>query len=80
MADRAPWTSPSDLAEYAFCPRAHYYRQHRTAPETSSSAAGVRTHERRLSSERWRDEHAGAGWLALGVGLGLLALAVYLWH
>jgi CRISPR/Cas system-associated exonuclease Cas4 (RecB family) len=80
VGDRRDWTSPSDLAEFAFCPRAHYYRQRLEAPETPATAAGERDHERRLGAERWRDEHGALAWLAVVAGLALLGLAGFLWR
>jgi hypothetical protein len=70
------WTTPSDLAEYAFCPRAHYYRKTREAPPTRSAEAGTAYHRRRLGSERWRAEHPGAAWIALLAGAALVAAAL----
>ena len=76
MADQRPWTTPSALAEYVFCPRAHFYRLHGEAPGSVEAAAGATYHRRRLSSERWRDEHRRIPWLAVVVGLGFVAVAV----
>ena len=75
MEREGPWTTPSDLAEYTFCPRAHYYRRQQEEPRTPAAAAGESYHRRRLSAERWRDEHPALLWLALAVGLVLLAVA-----
>jgi hypothetical protein len=69
------WSSASELAEYSFCPRAHFYHRQGEPPATRASAAGVRYHATALGSERWRDRHAGAAWAAVAVGLLLLALA-----
>jgi hypothetical protein len=70
------WTTPSDLAEYAFCPRAHFYRRHGEAPPSAEAVAGESYHRRRLSSERWRDEHRSVPWVAVAAGVLLLAVAV----
>jgi CRISPR/Cas system-associated exonuclease Cas4 (RecB family) len=75
VARERSWTTPSDLAEYTFCPRAHYFRRHGEAPSSPASEAGVAYHARQLGSERWREEHPLAPWLAVVVGVGLLALA-----
>lgn len=69
------WSTPSDLAEYAFCPRAHHYRLHGEAPTSRSAEAGETYHARRLSAERWRAEHRSAPWLAVLAGLVAIALA-----
>ncbi|HYB63224.1 MAG TPA: hypothetical protein VEE86_02230 [Thermoplasmata archaeon] len=76
MADEPPWTTPSALGEYAFCPRAHFYRLRADPPPSRASVAGETYHARRLSSERWRDEHRAIPWLAVAVGVGLVAIAV----
>jgi len=78
VAEDPRWTTPADLAEYAYCPRAHYYRRNGTAPETPAAAAGTAYHRRRLGSERWRDEHPGLPWAVVALGALLLALAVLL--
>lgn len=72
------WTSPSDLADYAYCPRSHFYRHHPpaqgpTRASQRSALGGVRYHERVLRAERHRAERAGAYW---GVLLAGVALAV----
>lgn len=76
MTDEGLWTTPSDLAEYTFCPRAHFYRRHGEAPRSRAAASGDAYHRRHLSGERWRDEHRLAPWLAVAAGVGLLAIAV----
>ena len=76
MADGPPWTTPSALGEYAFCPRAHFYRQHEESAPTPEATEGQAFHRRQLSSERWRDEHPRIPWLAVACGVGLVVLAV----
>ena len=78
MADRRPWTSPSDLAEFVFCRRAHFYRQRAEAPTTPAMVAGDRFHRRRLASELWRESHPAVPWLAIGLGLVLCLAALLL--
>jgi CRISPR/Cas system-associated exonuclease Cas4 (RecB family) len=70
------WTTPSELAEYAFCPRAYHYRQTEGPRSTFETDRGTAFHERELGRERWRDEHRLAPWIALLVGVALLAAAV----
>ncbi|HEV2166581.1 MAG TPA: hypothetical protein VGS23_06385 [Thermoplasmata archaeon] len=70
--DPPPWASVSDLSEYAFCPRAQWYRHH--PPEAPADEAAVRSarlgevyHHRALSRVRHREERTAP--------LALLALA-----
>jgi hypothetical protein len=77
QSDRPSWVSVSDLAEYAYCPRAQWYRAH--PPDAPPSRAAVRSaergavyHDRRLSAVRGR-EARGPGW-----GIGALALGLLL--
>lgn len=86
MAGPGTWSSPSDLAEWAYCPRAHFYR-HRTPPGTTNAVVrarrrrGIVYHARALGAERRRAEHARAYALAVGLGLALVALGVVvLWR
>lgn len=84
MASRGGFTTPSDLAEYAYCPRAHYYRHHpppegRTAESTAGSRAGERYHRRVLSAERRRAERGKAYWAGALVGVALLAGGIAAW-
>jgi CRISPR/Cas system-associated exonuclease Cas4 (RecB family) len=73
------WTSVSDLAEYAYCPRALYYRYHPPpeGPEPSeeeSAHRGERYHRRTARAVRWRDRAlpAAVGLIAAGTLLLLL--------
>jgi len=71
------WVSASDLADYAYCPRSHWYRHHppRGGPSRSSersAADGVRYHHRVLTAERHRAERGAAYWAVLLVGVLLL--------
>ncbi|MHB1435472.1 MAG: hypothetical protein ACYCPN_01610 [Thermoplasmata archaeon] len=73
MEPETPYASASDLAEYAYCERAHYYRSigAPVAPGSSARArAGQRHHARRLGAEARRESRG-----ALYVGLLLLGLA-----
>ncbi len=73
MPDRDGWTSPSELAEYAFCPRAWHYRTTRgPAPASASSNAGTAYHARELSAQRWRSEHPLLPWAVAVLGVVLL--------
>jgi len=78
VADDGRWVTPSDLAEYAFCPRALYYRRTRDAPDSEAADRGATYHRRRLSAERRRAEHGRLPWLALALGAALLLLGVAL--
>ena len=76
------WVAVSDLAEYAFCPRAHWYRTH-APPEVRDrrvarrSREGERYHARHLAAERRHAEFGAVYWGALlgGAALVLGALA-----
>ena len=77
MASDGPWVSATDLADYAFCPRSHYYHEHPPAggptPDSERRAgAGARYHHRVLGAELRREEHAGAYWTALAIGFVLV--------
>lgn len=77
MDDAPPWASASELAEYAYCPRALYYRRRDPdAPEPGAAVAGRRYHARVLGAERRRDERAGLYWAGLALGLLIVAVAV----
>lgn len=74
------WVSASDLAEYAFCPRAQWYRRHppREAPSeaaTRSARAGESYHAASLGREVDREARGSGGAVfAILVGLATLAL------
>jgi CRISPR/Cas system-associated exonuclease Cas4 (RecB family) len=80
------WTSPSDLADYAYCPRSHWYRHHPPAEGPSAAAvertrAGVRYHDRILTAERRRAERGATYWVGVLAGLGLVVGGVvWLFH
>ncbi len=77
MGRRLRWTTPSDLAEYAYCPRAHAYRQqHGPPPASAGSVAGTDYHERSLVAERRRADHPVALWLVALTGAALLLAAL----
>ena len=70
------WASASELAEYAYCPRAWWYQRHPpvegpTRESRRAAEAGVRFHRSELAAERRRDR--------LGPGYAiLLAVAILL--
>lgn len=78
--DATGWVSVSDLAEYAYCPRALWYRYHPPpkGPTPSSEARRARgqvRHTRELTSRvRW-ERRASTAWWLLGVGALLCLLA-----
>jgi CRISPR/Cas system-associated exonuclease Cas4 (RecB family) len=77
MATQRSWASASDLADYAFCPRAHWYHDHPppegpTSAHRARSAAGVRFHTVALTAERRHATYGGAYWVGLLVGVLLL--------
>lgn len=70
------WASASDLAEYAYCPRAWYYRHHPpgsgpSAPSRARSATGEAFHARTLARVARREANLGV-WAAALVGSGLV--------
>jgi CRISPR/Cas system-associated exonuclease Cas4 (RecB family) len=75
----------SDLAEYAFCPRALWYRTHppaegRSARATRSAARGTRFHARALNAEVRRDRRLG--WYVggiVGAALCMVGGIAWLW-
>ncbi len=70
------WATASELAEYAYCPRAWYYRrQFPDAPTTASEAAGQRYHARLLGGEARRAGRGGLYWIGAVVGAVAIALA-----
>jgi hypothetical protein len=84
MAPGRPRTvSVTELSEYAFCPRAHYYRMHPdgTPPAPGSRAqelGGVEYHRRTLGRERAWSEASPWPWIAaLLVGLAVLGVVVW---
>jgi hypothetical protein len=78
VRDDPSWTTPSELAEYTFCPRAAFYRRHADAPRSPRADAGEAFHRRQLAADRWREDHAGVLWAAVLAGVALLAVAVLL--
>ena len=84
LSDRDPrWISATELADYAYCPRSWWYRQHpppegRTAASDRSAEAGIRFHERALAAE-WRRERLGAAYLLLLVVAAALVAGGLWW-
>ena len=76
-------TSPSDLADYAYCPRSHWYRTHPPPGGPSvegvrRAEAGVRYHARTLHATRIRAERGVSYWVVVAMG-SLVALGGILW-
>ncbi len=77
MARDEPWSSPSEIAEFVYCPRALHYRRTRAPPvDEPRLAAGARFHARELSGERRRAEHGLLLWAALLAAGAVAALGV----
>jgi hypothetical protein len=69
--------SATDLAEYAYCPRAfHYRREYPNAPATPEALEGRAYHLRVLGAERRRDAGRGSSWIALLLGGVLVVLGL----
>ncbi|HYB79244.1 MAG TPA: hypothetical protein VEG66_05740 [Thermoplasmata archaeon] len=76
------WTSPSEIADYVYCPRSHWYRHHPPPGGGSRAAArsldaGVRYHDRVLTAERHRAERGGAYWAVFLLGVALAAVGAW---
>jgi CRISPR/Cas system-associated exonuclease Cas4 (RecB family) len=71
----------SDLAEYAYCPRAYWYREH-PPPEGPAPlslvarAGGERFHSRTLSARSRRERWSTLWWVLVAAGLLLLLGAI----
>jgi CRISPR/Cas system-associated exonuclease Cas4 (RecB family) len=79
----ASYVSASDLADYAYCPRSHWYRYHPPpggpSPEAvRSSVAGTRRHARQLGGERRRAERGALYWAVVVIGI-LAVVGGLLW-
>ena len=80
MGPQRPWVSASEVGEYAYCPRAHWYSTH---PEATSGVGrvdrrvgrGQRFHRRVLEGERRREEHISLYIRLLILGVAAHALA-----
>lgn len=79
---RRRYVSAGELADYAFCPRSHYYRLHpegRTpaAGSVARERAGVLYHARTIGADRRWADASPFPWLAvLTAGAVLLAVVV----
>ena len=83
MIEGSDWVSASDLAEYSYCPRAHWYREHSPAgfsPRGSvrSLRHGQRFHRQELGGELRREAHAGVYVALVLIGIALVVAALYL--
>lgn len=83
--DRPPgrMVSASELAEFAYCPRAWYYRDHpppqgRSEGSRRSAEAGTRYHRRFLAAEERHELHAGR-YVALLLVSGALIVGGIAW-
>ncbi|HEV2519810.1 MAG TPA: hypothetical protein VGX00_04220 [Thermoplasmata archaeon] len=79
--DPRPWVSVSDLSEYAFCPRARWYRHHpppegRAAASVRSAVRGQEYHRRALAGVRQADEGGSTFALLALAGAALLVVAL----
>lgn len=77
------WVTASELAEYAYCPRAHWYRRHPPpeGPSTESRLArtrGERFHGQTLARRDRRERWSAAAWILALVGLGFCLAALRL--
>ena len=77
------YVTASDLADYAYCPRSHWYRYHPPPGGPSreavrSSVAGTRSHLRQLRGVRRRADRGSTYWVLVVVGL-LVVVGGVLW-
>jgi hypothetical protein len=85
LPDRRRYVSASELADYAFCPRSHYYRLHPEGRRPADGAlareaAGVEYHHRTIGSDRrWAGASPLPWVVAVVVGIALVALVVVGW-
>ena len=84
-AEAAPsrWVSVSDLAEYSYCPRAAWYRQHPPPggpdPQSVRSLArGSRFHQQDLTRTVRTESSGGLGWALIAVAAAVLVVGAYL--
>ncbi len=78
MGRPSSFSSPSDLAEYAYCPRAREYRRTLGAPPLSAPAVeGAVFHARELRAIRRRHDRVGLYAAAAVAGAALLALGAW---
>jgi hypothetical protein len=81
---RRRYVSAGELADYAFCPRSHYYRQHSEGrtPAAGSIArerAGTEYHLRTIGSDRRWATASPFPWIAaLLVGAAILGLLLWI--
>lgn len=77
MGAPSPYRSATDLAEYAYCPRARYYRErYGEPPRTPAARAGTLYHERKLRAVRRRHDRPGLSAGIVVAGAVLLAVAL----
>jgi CRISPR/Cas system-associated exonuclease Cas4 (RecB family) len=73
----------SDLSEYAYCPRAFWYRHHPPdvpplAEEVRRQRSGTRYHQRQLAVELAVERHRGL-WVILALAAATVLAAAALW-
>jgi hypothetical protein len=81
--EEPPWVSAGELADYAFCPRSHWYSLTRPGaivpPESARKiSSGESFHQTQLTAVRHRAERRGAYAAAVLIGLLLAGIGV-LW-
>jgi hypothetical protein len=79
------YVSAGELADYAFCPRSHYYARHPdgrsvAADSLARERAGTRYHARTIGSDRRWGNASALPWIAaLLIGAALLAAVILRW-
>jgi CRISPR/Cas system-associated exonuclease Cas4 (RecB family) len=77
------WITPSELAEFAYCPRAHYYRlRYGPEPASADSERGERYHRQVLGAELRRATRGANYWMLVAVGslLTVGGVVAFLWR
>jgi len=83
--DRRRYVSAGELADYAFCPRSHFYARHPDGRTVAAGAvvrerAGTAHHLRTIGSDRRWAEVSALPWVAaLLIGGVLLAVTLLRW-
>jgi hypothetical protein len=80
---RRGYVSAGELADYAFCPRSHYYARHPEGRRPAAGAvaresAGTAYHHRTIGSDRRWASASPLPWIAtLLIGLAILGLLLW---
>ena len=81
----ASYVPASDLADYAFCPRSHWYRHHPPPGGPAADAelrqgAGRSAHESWGRAERRHESYRALYWALIAVGLLVIVGGILAWR